>query len=177
VGRQFFLISATIALSTLAFDRSFAQGPGQHSHGGKLRHFNNNQLRGSARARLYQLSPEERQTFKRNAERWLQMNPEQRNILREREKVRRQQMKNEAEAALRDSGIRVDPNARDQFESRYFQERKRIEHNLRQEVEAKRQQQLNELNERLKHEFQSPGTNATISPGETSKPEPSKQQR
>lgn len=167
MGRQFILISATIALSILAFDRSFAQGPGQNSHGGKLRHFNNNQLRGSARDRLFQLSPEERQTFKRNAERWLQMNPEQRNILRERERVRRQQMKNEAEAALRDSGIRVDPNARDQFESRYFQERKRIEHDLRQEVEAKRQQQLNELKERLKNEFQSPSPNtgATIAPG------------
>ena len=99
------------------------------------------------------------------------MNPEQRNILREREKVRRQQMKNEAEAALRDSGIRVDPNARDQFESRYFQERKRIERDLRQELEAKRQQQLNELNERLKHEFQSPVPNTTISPGGSSKPE------
>lgn len=93
------------------------------------------------------------------------MNPEQRNILREREKVRRQQMKNEAEAALRDAGIRVDPNARDQFESRYFQERKRIERDLRQEVEAKRQQQLNELKERLKTEFQSPSPNATIAPG------------
>ena len=93
------------------------------------------------------------------------MNQEQRNILREREKVRRQQMKIEAEAALRDSGIRVDPNARDQFESRYFQERKRIERDLRQEVEAKRQQQLNELRERLKTEFQSPVPNASIAPG------------
>jgi hypothetical protein len=171
VGRQFILIGATIALSILAVDRSFAQGPGQHSHGGKLRRFNNNQLRGSARDRLFQLSPEERQTFKRNAERWLQMNPEQRNMLREREKVRRQQMKTEAETVLRDSGIRVDPNARDQFESRYFQERKRIERDLRQEVEAKRQQQLNELKERLKHEFQSPVPNTTLAPGGSSKPE------
>ena len=165
MGRHFIVISATLALSIFAFDRSFAQGPGQNPHGAKMRRFNNNQLRGSQRDRLFQLSPEERQTFKRNAERWLQMNPEQRNILREREKVRRQQMKIEAETALRDSGIRVDPNARDQFESRYFQERKRIERDLRQEVEAKRQQQLNELKERLKHEFQSPVPNATIAPG------------
>ena len=93
------------------------------------------------------------------------MNPEQRNILREREKVRRQQMKSEAETVLRDSGIRVDPNARDQFESRYLQERKRIERDLRQEVEAKRQQQLNELRERLKTEFQSPVPNASNAPG------------
>gem|GEM_PF-842310 len=165
MGRHFLVISATLALCIFAFDRSFAQGPGQNQHGGKMRRFNNNQLRGSPRDRLFQLSPEERQTFKRNAERWLQMNQEQRNILREREKVRRQQMKIEAEAALRDSGIRVDPNARDQFESRYLQERKRIERDLRQEVEAKRQQQLNELRERLKTEFQSPVPNASNAPG------------
>lgn len=122
------------------------------------------------RSRVHQLSPEERQTFKKNAERWLQMNQEQRNVLRAREKVRQQQMKSEADAALRDSGLRVDPNARNQFESRYVQERRRIERQLRQEAEAKRQQQLKDLNERLKSEFQGPSS----SPGSTDSSGPSK---
>ena len=122
------------------------------------------------RSRVHQLSPEERQTFKKNAERWLQMNQEQRNVLRAREKVRQQQMKSEADAALRDSGLRVDPNARNQFESRYVQERRRIERQLRQEAEAKRQQQLKELNERLKSEFQP----SPSSPGSTGSSGPSK---
>lgn len=107
------------------------------------------------RERLYQLSPDERQAFRRNAERWLQMNPEQRKVLREREHVRQQHLKAEAEAAMRQLGLSLDPNAQGQFEARYFQERRRIERQLRQEVEAKRQQQLPQLNEKLKGEFQS----------------------
>ena len=87
-----------------------------------------------------------------------------RNALRAREKIRQQQMKSEADAALRDSGLRVDPNSRDQFESRYFQERRRIERQLREDAEAKRQQQLKELKERLKSEFQSPGNGSSGGP-------------
>jgi uncharacterized membrane protein YccC len=173
VGRQFFVISAIIALSIIASDRSHAQGGHNRSHGGQGFGRHHNQppkgLR-DMRSRVHQLSPEERQTFKKNAERWLQMNQEQRNVLRAREKVRQQQMKNEADAALRDSGLRVDPNARNQFESRYFQERRRIERQLRQEAEAKRQEQLKELNERLKSEFQPPPS----SPGSTGSSGPSK---
>jgi hypothetical protein len=120
----------------------------------------------SGRDRFYQLSPDERQAFRRNAQRWLQMNPEQRKILREREFARQQQLKAEAESAMRQLGLRLDPNAQGQFEARYFQERRRIERELRQEVEAKRQQQLPQLNEKLKSEFQphSAGTATSASP-------------
>src|SRR5438876_4909638 len=83
------------------------------------------------------------------------MNPEQQKLLRERYNLHRQQLKNEADAALRQSGLRLDDSARDQFEARYLQERRKIERDLRQETEAKRQQQLPQLNERLKSEFQS----------------------
>jgi len=82
------------------------------------------------------------------------MNPEQRKVLRERELARQQRLKAEAEAAMRQLGLSLDPNAQGQFEARYFQERRRIERELRQEVEAKRQQQLPQLNEKLKSEFQ-----------------------
>jgi hypothetical protein len=176
VGRQLFLISAIIALSIIASARSHAQGGHNRSHGGHGQGFgrhNNHPPNGwrDMRSRVHQLSPEERQTFKKNAERWLQMNQEQRNVLRAREKMRQQQMKSEADAALRDSGLRVDPNARDQFESRYVQERRRIERQLRQESEAKRQQQLKELNERLKSEFQ-PSPSSPGSTGSSGPPKP-----
>lgn len=108
-----------------------------------------------ARQRFNQLTPEERQVFQRNAERWLKMNPEQQKMLREREQARRVQMKAEAEAAMHQMGLRLDPNAQGQFESRYMQERRRMERQLRMETEAKRQQQLPQINERLKSEFQS----------------------
>jgi len=101
-----------------------------------------------------QLSPEDREALRRNAERWLQMNPEQQRILRERERIRRQQMQAEAEAAMRQLGLRLDPNAQGQFENRYIQQRRQIERQIRQEMEAKRQQQLPQLNQRLKSEFE-----------------------
>jgi len=178
VGRKFNLISATIALSIFAWDFGFAQGPPQRSSGrsaGFDRH--NNQFRGPGERRgpserFFQLSPEERQAFRKNAERWLRMNPEQQKLLRERYNLHRQQLKNEAEAALRQSGLRLDQSARDQFEARYLQERRKIERDLRQEVETKRQQQLPVLQERLKKEFQetSPEVTSASTPAVSATP-------
>jgi len=103
--------------------------------------------------------------FQRNAERWMQMGPEERMIMREREKIYRARVTREVDTALRDSGLRLDAERRAQFEQRYLQERRRIEHLLRQEVESKRQEQLPALQERLKKEFteQLPSTSATTS--------------
>ena len=86
----------------------------------------------------------------------MQMGPEERKVLRERERVYRERVKIEVDSALRDSGLRLEGEKRDQFEQRYLQERRRIEHALRQETEAKRQEQLPVLRERLKKEFQEP---------------------
>jgi hypothetical protein len=94
----------------------------------------------------------------------MQMGPQERNLMREREKVHREQLKNEAEKALREAGLRLDQQRRDLFEERYLQERRRIERELRQEVETKRQQQLPALEERLKKEFQEPSSGAKSAP-------------
>jgi hypothetical protein len=118
------------------------------------------------------MPPEDRQTFRRNAERWMQMGPEERKVLREREKVYRDRVKLEVDGALRDSGLRLEGEKRDQFEQRYLQERRRIEHALRQETEAKRQEQLPALRERLKKEFQepSPSVPSTSAPAVSTSP-------
>ena len=86
----------------------------------------------------------------------MQMGPEERKVLRERERTYRERVKTEVDTTLRDSGLRLEGEKRDQFEQRYLQERRRIEHALRQETEAKRQEQLPALRERLKKEFQEP---------------------
>ncbi len=88
----------------------------------------------------------------------MKMGPEERKVLREREQAYRARVKLEVDAALRDSGLRLEGEKREQFEQRYLQERRRIEHELRQETEAKRQQQLPVLQERLKKEFQEPAS-------------------
>lgn len=118
------------------------------------------------------MPPEDRQIFRRNAERWMQMGPEERKVLREREKVYRERVKIEVDSTLRDSGLRLEGEKRDQFEQRYLQERRRIEHELRQETEAKRQEQLPALRERLKKEFQEPlpSTTSTSAPAGSSSP-------
>jgi hypothetical protein len=123
------------------------------------------------RERWLSLPPAARQNFQRNAERWMQMSPEERKIMRERENLRRERIKHETEAALRDSGLLLDPEKRGLFESRYMQERRKIEQSLRQQIEAERQQQLPALIQQLKKEFQSqqPNGSDTARPRESPK--------
>jgi hypothetical protein len=166
VGRKFNVVGAAIALSILAVDSGLAQGPpqgpGQHGNG------RNHKFKGATpgvRERWSALPPDERQVFTKNAERWLRMSPEEQKVLREREKAHRKQLQKEAEKALRQSGLRLDQDARDRFETRYWEERRRIERDLRKEIEQRRQQQLPVLSERLKNEFQSGGARSTSTPG------------
>jgi hypothetical protein len=125
----------------------------------------------SVRERWSALPPAERQAFQRNAERWMRMSPAERDLLRTRENLRREQIRREAEGALRQSGISLDPHRRDLFESRYMQERRKMERALRDQIETERQQQLPALIQQLKKEFQlerplnaSPLPRATESP-------------
>jgi hypothetical protein len=100
------------------------------------------------------MPPEARQNFQRNAELWMRMSPEQRNLMRQRESIRRQIITREADAAVRDSGLQLNPQERAKFESRYIQERRKVEQTLRQQIEAERQKELPALIQQLKKEFQ-----------------------
>jgi hypothetical protein len=108
----------------------------------------------SVRERWSAMPPAERQTFQRNAERWMRMSPTERDLLRARENWRREHIRRETEAALRQSGLSLDPQRRDLFESRYMQERRKMEQTLRHQIEIEREQQLPALIQQLKKEFQ-----------------------
>src|SRR5213592_2869539 len=108
------------------------------------------------RQRWLSLPPTAQQDFRRNAERWMRMSPQERQIMRQRESMRRERIRRETEAAVRDSGLLLDQEKRDLFESRYMQERRKMEQSLRQQIEAERQQKLPALIQELKKEFQSP---------------------
>src|SRR5262249_39648290 len=95
-----------------------------------------------------------RQNFQRNAERWLQMSPAERNVMRQRENLRRETIRRETDAALRDSGLHLNPKERAQFESRYIQERRKVEQTLRQQIEAERKKESTTLIKKLKKEYQ-----------------------
>jgi hypothetical protein len=120
----------------------------------------------TTRERWLALPPAAQQRFRRNAERWMRMSPEERNIMREREKIRRERIKRETQAALRDSGLHLTPQQQALFESRYMQERQKMEHTLRQQIDAKREQELSALIQQLKKEFpsQQPATKPAGSP-------------
>jgi hypothetical protein len=112
------------------------------------------------------MPPDARQNFQRNAELWMRMTPEQRNLMRQRENVRRQTITREADAAVRDSGLQLNPQERARFESRYIQERRKVEQSLRQQIEAERQKELPALIQQLKREFQidQPGKSPVAKP-------------
>ena len=74
--------------------------------------------------------------------------------MRQRENLRRQQIRRETDTALRDSGLLLDQEKRNLFESRYIQERRKMEQSLRQQIENERQQQLPALIQQLKREFE-----------------------
>jgi len=118
-----------------------------------------NQLHGapsgqSVRERWLALPPDARQNFQRNAQLWMQMSPEQRNVMRQRETMRRQIITREADAAVRDSGLQLNSQERARFESRYIQERRKVEQLLRQQIETERQKEIPALIQQLRKEFQ-----------------------
>lgn len=177
MGRQFIALGAAVALFLFGSDLVSAQapqgttgargkgpGPGGPGHEGE---FN---LR---RERFRMVSPGDRQRFNQNADRWMQMNTEERKIMRDRENLRRERLKHEADTAVRNSGLRLDADKREAFESRYIQERTKIEHVMRQELEAKRRQELPALMERLKKEFQSQQSTPAATPTPAASPKPS----
>jgi hypothetical protein len=118
------------------------------------------------------MPPEARQNFQRNAERWMHMSPEERNVMRQRENQRRQMIQRETEAALQDSGLHLNPQERAQFESRYIQERRKVEQTLRQQIETERQKELPALIQELKKEFQidQPAKSPATKPAESPNP-------
>ena len=83
--------------------------------------------------------------------------------MREREKMRRQHIQQDADVALRESGLHLNSEQRAAFQERYVQERTRLEHTMHQELEAKRQKENSALVERLKKEFQSEQPKPSVS--------------
>src|SRR6267142_5518060 len=124
----------------------------------------------SIRERWLAMPPDARQNFRRNADLWMQMTPEQRNLMRQRENMRRQIITREADAAVRDSGLQLNPQERARFESRYIQERRKVEQSLRQQIKTERQKEIPALIQQLRKEFQidepgkSPVTKPAVSP-------------
>jgi hypothetical protein len=166
VGRNVYIVALAGAVSVCLAEVAVGQGPPQQPNGGPR--ISRPMRNGADRWR--QMQPDERQRLRSNAERWLQMPPEQQRMLRERDEMRRLRAPREADAALRQSGLQLEAERREQYERRYLQERRRIEQTLRQELEEKRQRELAPVVERLKKEFTQDGKSATAAPSSTAAP-------
>ena len=125
----------------------------------------------SVKDRWLAMPPDARQNFRRNADLWMQMTPEQRNLMRQRENVRQQIITRDADAAVRDSGLQLNPQERARFESRYIQERRKVEQSLRQQVQTERQKEIPALIQQLRKEFQidEPGKSPVTKPAASPK--------
>ena len=118
-----------------------------------------------ARKILQSLSPEQREKFLENFQRWQNMTPEERNALRDREIVRRQKILQEIDKSIAESGLQLDKDTREMYILRYSQERRKIEEKLQKEIEERRRPMLEDMNNRLKEEFKAmPAKTASPSP-------------
>jgi hypothetical protein len=110
----------------------------------------------NVRKALDALTPEQRKRFQENFIRWSNLSPEEKKALRDREELRKKLVAQEVETVLKDSGLELDPDRREQFLKRYSEERRKIEEQLRKEAAEKRKPLLREMVARLKQEFATP---------------------
>ena len=99
------------------------------------------------------MTPEQRQKFLQNMERWKALPPEQRAELRRNEEFRRKRILGEINDAIAMSGLQLDPDQRQLFTFKYAQERRTIEDSLRKEMEQKRRVAVKDLVQQLVTEF------------------------
>ena len=100
-----------------------------------------------------QLPADQQQRFMQNLRRWQNLSPEERDLLRQRERVRRQKQENSIDEAYQKSGLQLTEEQRPLFRKRYLQERQRLEEQLLRETQKKRQIGNIAIIEQLKKEF------------------------
>ena len=107
----------------------------------------------NVRKALDALTPAQRKRFQENFMRWSNLSPDEKKTLRDREETRKKVVAQEVETVLKDSGLELDPDRREQFAKRYSEERRKIEEQLRKEAAEKRKPLVREMVARLKEEF------------------------
>jgi hypothetical protein len=133
----------------------------------------------NVRKALEALTPEQRKKFQENMIRWMNLSPEEKKALRDREEVRKKFMEQEINTAVQESGLQLEGERREMFAKRYSEGRRAIEEQLRKEMSEKRKPLVHELVSRLRTEFSTesvapsnatPATIQTASPAPTAKP-------
>ncbi len=105
------------------------------------------------RKQFDQLSAEQQERILQNMHRWQELSQDEREVLRQRERVQRQKLEASINEAYQKSGLQLNDEQRALFHKRYLQERRHLEEQLAHEVEEKRQVGNAAIIEMLKKEF------------------------
>ena len=114
------------------------------------------------RRSIEQLTPEQQQKVLQNLHRWLALSPDERDVLRQRQRVRQQKEEESVTEAYQKSGLRLNEEGREIFRKLYLQERRKLEEQLAKDTQEKRQKGDATIVEKLKKELaNSPNASAT----------------
>jgi hypothetical protein len=102
-----------------------------------------------------QLTPEQQQRFLQNYHRWEDLTSEEREILRQRHRMREKKRDEDTAEALQKSGLHLNEDQRERFRKRYQQERRKLEEQLLKETQERRQAGNTAIIEQLRKEFSS----------------------
>jgi hypothetical protein len=157
-------LTALLALTVVGMGSAWAQSPAVGVTPPAEKKKKNSQARNSppaspspelenVRKALEALTPEQRQQFRENFNRWMNLSFGDKKVLRDAQEARRKHMSEEIEEAMTQLGLQLQGQKRQQFIKRYTEERKKIEEELRAEADEKRGPEVAELRARLKAEF------------------------
>ncbi len=108
-----------------------------------------------------QLSTEQQERILQNLHRWQELSQDEREVLRQRERVQRQKQEASINEAYQKSGLQLSDEQKAQFHKRYLQERRRLEEQLAHDIQEKRQVGNAAIIEMLKKEFSNPNAKST----------------
>jgi len=108
-----------------------------------------------------QMSTEQQERTIQNFHRWQDLSQDEKEVLRQRERVQRQKLEASINEAYQKSGLQLNDEQRAQFHKRYLQERRRLEEQLVHDMQEKRQAGNAAIIEMLKKEFSNPKSPAS----------------
>jgi exonuclease VII large subunit len=111
-----------------------------------------------------QLSAEQQERILQNFHRWQDLSQDEKEVLRQRERVQRQKLEASINEAYQKSGLQLNDEQRAQFRKRYLLERRRLEEQIVHDEQEKRQVGNTAIIEMLKKEFASQKTPVSAVP-------------
>jgi hypothetical protein len=111
---------------------------------------------------------DQQQKFMENLHRWQALSPEEREVLRQRQRLNENKREESITEAYQKSGLHLSEEQRQQFRKRYLQERRKLEEQLVKEEQEKRLAGNAEIIESLKKEFAATPSGAGPSAGSPS---------